>query len=406
MADNKIRELDDVIDSIYSDKKLQKLQKKRQPKTVVETLRPIKNILLGVRFFIHGMSMVLASGGVFYLSNKFTQGGFIALCFALLALIAIESIVSYSFTIHHRKKYVDMKFSNWIYYISIPVIILSCVASYAFSENTTRLAVRSIDLVSIDSVSNSFDQKMIASVSYWEGLKKEAQDKADSLHNKNNWKGRTAREVRPLVIQHEAAALSYTDSTTKEKQKIINQKQAAIAQAESDNKAAINEHNEFCSQFGHWTGLLSILSYVFLYFIIGFFEYYDDRELATLESLQNSDSPKVNQSEGQERATLAAKVKQHQSKAKQSEERKEPVFADVEPPQRRPIKFGNDNYEHGQIVMKEGWKKPKMAYKKANGGTSFYSQSKLERMARDKKASEERRKTLNHLANKKEWEQY
>lgn len=406
MADNKIRELDDVIDSIYNDKKLEKLQKKREPKTEVETLRPIKNILFGVRIFIHALSMLLASGGVFYFSKKFTEGGIIALCFTSLALIAIESIVSYSFTVHHRKKYVDMKFSNWIYYISIPVIIFSCVASYAFSENTTRLAAKPVELISIDSISNTFENEMETSLAYWGNLKKEAQASADSLHNKNNWKGRTSKEVRPLVVQYQAAAIAYTDSTTKEKQKIINQKQAAIAQAEQDNKTAVASHDEFCRQFGYWTGLLSILSYFFLYFIIGFFEYYEDRELATLNSLRSKDGDKEKQSEDEERAKLASKVKQYQSEAKKSKEREEPVLAKTQQPQRRPIKFGNESYEHGQIVMQEGWNKPKMAYKKANGDTSFYTQSKLLRMARDNKASEERKEALNNLANQKGWEQY
>lgn len=114
----------------------------------------------------------------------------------------------------------------------------------------------------------------------------------------------------------------------------------------------------------------------------------------------------ANQSESEALPTQSKAKTQSEPKAKQSEAREEAYTTAFATKEQKRIGFGNSEYQHGQIIMEEGSKKPKIAYEKANGELTFYTQAKLLRMANADKTSDANRKKLLNLANKTEWNQY
>ena len=264
-----------------------------------------------------------------------------------------------------------------------------------------------IDLVQLE---ENYDSVIEQKIEYWDKKINAAQKDVKEywVNNKRYYASEgkerlsSAKSIQQPYKLLQSNLANLISEKSKELAELRQYKRDNINTSKETNDQSISEHKaatDFAGTVLFWFMLLLEIIYIGLIYFVHYYNYRAIREREDLEVEEK-------QSEVEERAKLASKVKQYQSEAKKSKEREEPVLAKTQQPQRRPIKFGNESYEHGQIVMQEGWNKPKMAYKKANGDTSFYTQSKLLRMARDNKASEERKEALNNLANQKGWEQY
>lgn len=333
---------------------------------------------------------------------------FVVICLLIFAFIEVPKYTLAKVTVENKNDGVKKRdyYGQIITLCSLVVcsILLSSWGSTLIDDAANSEAdTKSIELIE-DTYNKRLDNKLVFWQSKIDGTQSEI-DIYEKKHEKYYASEQTTRLSSASSVQMPYKALLATKVKLETNRDnaladIRKEKDNALTAARDYNEAAISKHSEN-SNVSDWIMFCLMIGLEIAYVgLIYFIAYYNHR------CRKEKGASEANQSEPEALPTQSKAKTQSEPKAKQSEAREEayaPAFATKE---RNPIRFGGNEYAHGQIIMEEGAKKPKIAYEKANGELTFYTQATLLRMANGDKTSDANRKKLLKLANKEQWNQY
>ena len=359
MNDN-IDKVQAIIERLYDEDQLQKLQQKYRKRTEAETLKPFAIILSSLGYCLQIISALLAAGGVFLLVQKFTSAAFVFVPVAVFLLVCLEILKRTSYEAFNKQRVSGAKIGKTIVFMMIGFASFSVLSSYFGTEHTIRTFAAVPAQIDTDSILKVYESQKAESSDYWNTLGRQAALKADEIHSANSWKGRTTRSARSSVLAFETKAKAMNDSLINQLSLLDTQKEAEIQKAKTNNEFALVKHDRWCSSFGFSVACLSIV-FEFVFFLICLFlSNYDSLRLKTQIALQE-----VLQEESQER--------------KRSEEVpsiKEPKEKNQDKVQGIGFSLASKNKE-GDILEGNGSKSNRILVKKKDGSFKAYTEGAL-----------------------------
>lgn len=406
----------------YFEKKFQDTEEKAE-RSYAEQMLPVYVVSKIGSILIHVLSFIAASilpaywlskslgvdSGIYFVLCLIFTGG----CIFLFIEVPKYTLTKVAVENRHNKE----PFSH--YWVEVLALLFIVGTSIALSTGGSELmddylnpAAETVDIMELQ---DNYDSDIEKKTAYWDNKIEEAEQKVTDYYNANKkyyaseGKERlsSAKAIQePYKLLQETAA-GLVEDKRKDIDELMHYKKENTTRYTAENTQSIEQHKlhtDIAGTFLFWFMLALELIYVALVYFIHYYDYRGRKEREGIEEI-------ATQSKEEENQRIADKVKKMQGeakkKAKQSKESEVPVFADTGGEvKRNMISFGKKEVQHGQIIMKEGWKNPKMWYEKKNGELTLYTQKKLERMANESKASEARKQKLMNLVNKEEWNKY
>jgi hypothetical protein len=136
------------------------------------------------------------------------------------------------------------------------------------------------ELINIEELTAEVSLKKDSVKVYWEKEAAKAENDAQEVHNKNNWKGVTSKEARPLQLAFTAKATALKDSVhifqAQQEQKGVRE----IEQAKAENLKRIEVHQDTINNAGSWLMYVTLGMEILLVFIISGLKFYRFNSLA------------------------------------------------------------------------------------------------------------------------------
>jgi hypothetical protein len=264
----------------YNQKRIDKLERKQQPKTQIDRQRSFYYLLLVVAVVCELVDCILTFSGIIHFSSeRLSDKGFILFGVIGFAVVLLSVFKHKTMDIFHAQRLDDEFVPKSTYAFMLAFFVISAAATYNVTPAALEYLTKTPALASVDSVSLRFDSLLAADMVV---IAKEIETHsatAKAIHKASNWKGKLDFNSQ---TKYENALGNKNEATARKTAIVLDryaEKETAINLVQSKNDSIIQKHKDWCVNFGFWLSIAFVLVEFILYPAKWFCENYERLEV-------------------------------------------------------------------------------------------------------------------------------
>ena len=343
-----------------NEKRINRLERKQQPKTLVERQRPFYLLLLATAVICEIVDCTLTFSGIIHFAttylndNGFLISAIIGSCVIILSLFKHKTM-----DVYHAQRLDDEHIPNSTYLFIFIFFVVSAGATYNVTPAALQYLTKSSALHSLDSVSVKFDSLLASDLVVISKEIATADTAASNFYTSRVYKGKLRSNDSDSYSSALASVTAAQGKITAVTLARNNEKELALSTVQKKNDAIIQAHKDWCIEFGFWLAV-GLFLVEMLYFPAKWFcENYERAEVT-----EAKEKKARIEKQAQAQTDLLAQGQRLQKEAKEIEERakvevKEKV-KDTINKEPTTITFGNHAPKEGDIEKGEGRKRDRV----------------------------------------------
>lgn len=242
------------------------------------------------RFVLQLLSAATACTAIAFLSHKFTGSLAAGFCIGGVLVVIIEYVKAFAWGELSRKFLQSNSVPALTLVVALVTVAFSGIASFMGAPKFVALVAQPPQLISIDSLKQHKHTYEDSLRTYYTGRAAALEQKAEQLHDRNKYKGKTVKSVRAEVAAFKVKAESMQDSMHSYVNSYAAGMMQVVSQAEAENAARVQEHKAEHVAFGALVGVSMLVCELLIGFISFFCVFYRYRAVtesgARAEQLQ------------------------------------------------------------------------------------------------------------------------
>jgi hypothetical protein len=371
----------------YNQKRIDKLERKQQPKTQIDRQRSFYYLLLVVAVVCELVDCILTFSGIIHFSSeRLSDKGFILFGVIGFAVVLLSVFKHKTMDIFHAQRLDDEFVPKSTYAFMLAFFVISAAATYNVTPAALEYLTKTPALASVDSVSLRFDSLLAADMVVIAKEIETHSTTAKAIHKASNWKGKLDLNSQ---TKYENALGNKNEATARKTAIVLArnaEKETAINFVQSKNDAIIKKHKDWCVNFGFWLSIAFVLVEFILYPAKWFCENYE--RLEVIEAKKKKAAKEAEQAFNQN-----IKVEDKEVKEKDKVEVPEKTKV-VDNQEKTTIGFVHNEGKEGDIVKGEGKVRDRVLVM-VNGALVAKTKGELNTLIRGQSTSER----IKHLEN-------
>ena len=253
---------------------------------------------LAFKTILQAISVMTFVCAVAYFTYLFAGSIVLGICFGVSLSVLIEYNKNKAYQNAFRSK---LQFNNFGKASLVFILLTSSISislSYFGAPKFVEFATPAPELEDINEYKKLASIEADSITNFYETHIEKTNKRIESIHEKNSWKGKTTKAVRPLVIALEKGNKQHSDSLHKALSMIDVRVQVQTAKIEANNLKTLQKHKAFLKVFGVYAALVTLGIEVLILLSVFWCIYYRFRsfkELAeekTIQEIKSKSTPK------------------------------------------------------------------------------------------------------------------